>query len=48
MDEDVKELAKEYDLDEDTAEQAQELISYGVRELVAVEIAEEVLQLFSK
>lgn len=41
MDDEVKRLQKEYDVDEDVAEQAQELIEEGLDEDEAVEIAEE-------
>ena len=41
MDEDIKQLMEEYDLDEDTAESAQELIDEGLDEDDAVEVAEE-------
>lgn len=45
MDEQIKELTKEYDIDEDTAEQAQEFINEGFDEDDAVELAEEGLSL---
>ena len=41
MDDEIKRLQKEYDLDEDIAEQAQELIDEGLDDDDAVEIAEE-------
>ena len=42
MDEDVKQLMKDHDIDEDTAERAQELIdTEGLDEEEAVELAEE-------
>jgi len=40
-DEDIRRLAKEYDIDEETAEKAQELIDEGLDEDEAVKIAEE-------
>lgn len=40
MDDETKRLMKEYDVDEDVAEQAQELIHEGFDEDEAVEIAE--------
>jgi hypothetical protein len=41
MDDEIKRLQKEYELDEDVAEQAQELIDEGLDEDEAIEIAEE-------
>lgn len=41
MDDETKRLQKEYEVDEDIAEQAQELIDEGLDEDEAVEIAEE-------
>jgi hypothetical protein len=41
MDDEVKRLQKEYDVDENIAEQAQELIDEGLDEDEAIEIAEE-------
>ena len=41
MDDEIKRLQKEYDIDEDVAEQAQELIDEGLDENEAVEIAED-------
>lgn len=41
MDDEIKRLQKEYEVDEDVAEQAQELIDEGLDEDEAVEIAEE-------
>ena len=41
MDEETKRLMQDHDIDEDTAEQAQELIEEGLDEDDAVEIAEE-------
>ena len=41
MDDEIKRLQKEYDFDEDIAEQAQELIDEGLDEDEAIEIAEE-------
>lgn len=41
MIDDIKRIQKEYDVDEDTAEQAQELIDEGLDEGEAIEIAEE-------
>jgi hypothetical protein len=41
MDEETKRLVKEYDVDEDVAEQAQEFIDEGLEEDEAIEIAEE-------
>lgn len=40
IDEEVKELMAEHDLDEDTAERAQELVDEGLDEDDAVELAE--------
>lgn len=40
MDEEVKTLMKDHDVDEDTATQAQELIDEGLDESEAIEIAE--------
>lgn len=40
-DEDVSRLMKDHDVDQDTAEQAQELIDEGLDEDDAIEIAEE-------
>ena len=41
MDEEIKRLVEEHDIDEDTAEKAQELIDEGLDEDEAVEVAEE-------
>ena len=41
MDDEIKRLQKEYYIDEDVAEQAQELIDEGLNEDEAIEIAEE-------
>lgn len=41
MDEEIKELMKEHDLDEHTAERAQELINEGFDEDEAIELVEE-------
>jgi len=41
MDEETRRLMKEYDVDEDVAEKAQELIDEGLGEDEAIEIAEE-------
>lgn len=41
MDEEIKELIKEHDLDENTAERAQELINEGFDEDEAIELVEE-------
>ncbi|MDO8496236.1 MAG: hypothetical protein Q7S43_02165 [bacterium] len=41
-DEEVKQLMEDHDIDEDTAEKAQELIDEGLDEDEAVEIAEEI------
>jgi hypothetical protein len=41
MDDEIKRLQKEYDVDEDIAEQAQDLIDEGLDDDEAVEIAEE-------
>lgn len=41
MNDEIKRLQKEYEVDEDIAEQAQELIDEGLDEDEAVEIAEE-------
>jgi hypothetical protein len=41
MDDEIKRIQKEYDVDEDIAEQAQELIDDGLDESEAIEIAEE-------
>lgn len=41
MDDEIKQLQKEYDVDENIAEQAQELIDEGLDEDEAIEIAEE-------
>ena len=41
-DEETRRLMEEYDLDEDTAEKAQELIDEGLDEDDAAELAEEV------
>jgi hypothetical protein len=41
MDEEIKRLVEEHDIDEDTAEKAQELIDEGLDEDDAVEVAEE-------
>ncbi len=43
MNEETKEFMKEHDIDEDTAERAQELIGEGLDEDDAIEIAEEAL-----
>ena len=43
MEEETRELMKEYDLDEDTAERVQGWIDAGLEEDIAVEIAENVL-----
>ena len=40
MDEDIKQLMEDYDIDESTAEQAQEWIEDGIDEDEAVELAE--------
>lgn len=40
-DEDVKEIMESHDIDQDTAERAQELIDEGLDEDDAVEVAEE-------
>ena len=37
----IKQLMEEYDIDEDTAEKAQELIDEGLDEEEAIEVAEE-------
>ncbi|MEX0910100.1 MAG: hypothetical protein WDZ75_02270 [Candidatus Paceibacterota bacterium] len=42
MDDEIERLQKEYDVDEDIAEQAQELIDEGLDEDEAIEIAEEI------
>jgi len=39
MDDEIRELMKEYDIDEDTAEKAQELIDMDIDEDEAVELA---------
>lgn len=41
MDEEIRRLMEEHDIDEDTAEKAQELIDEGLDEDEAVEVAEE-------
>lgn len=41
MDDEIKRLQKEYEVDEDVAEKAQELIDEGLDEDEAIEIAEE-------
>jgi hypothetical protein len=41
QDEEIKELMDNHDLDEDTAERAQELVDEGLDEDDAVELAEE-------
>lgn len=41
MDEETKRLMEDPDIDEDTAEQAQELIDEGLDEDEAIEVAEE-------
>ncbi len=41
MNDEIKRLQKEYEVDEDVAEQAQELIDEGLDEDEAIEIAEE-------
>lgn len=41
MDDEIKNLQREYDVDEDTAERAQDLIDEGIDENEAIEIAEE-------
>lgn len=41
MDDEIKRLQKEYEVDEDIAEQAQELIDEGLDEDEAIEIADE-------
>lgn len=41
MNEEVLDLIREYDIDEDIAEKAQELIDEGLNENEAIEIAEE-------
>lgn len=41
MNDEIKRLQKEYEVDEDVAEQAQELIDEGLDEVEAIEIAEE-------
>ena len=41
MDEESKELMKGHDIDEDTAERAQEFIDEGIDESDAVDLAEE-------
>lgn len=41
MDDEIKQLQKDFDIEEDVAEQAQELIDDGLDEDEAVEIAEE-------
>lgn len=41
MDEETKRLMDEHEIDEDTAEKAQELIDEGLDEDEAIEIAEE-------
>jgi ribosome recycling factor len=41
MNDEIKRLQKEYEVDEDVAEQAQELIDEGLDEEEAIEIAEE-------
>lgn len=41
IDDEVKEIMAEHDLDEDTAERAQELVDEGLDENDAVELAEE-------
>jgi len=41
MDEETKELMKEHEVDEYTAERAQELINEGLNEDEAIELAEE-------
>ncbi|KKU74792.1 MAG: hypothetical protein UY01_C0027G0006 [Candidatus Nomurabacteria bacterium GW2011_GWB1_47_6] len=42
MDEETKRLMEEYDVDEDVAEKAQELIGEGLDEDEAIEIADEI------
>lgn len=42
VEEEVKDLMENYDVDKDTAEKAQELIDEGIDESDAVEIAEEI------
>ena len=41
MNDEIKRLQKEYEVDEDVAEQAQEIIDEGLDEVEAIEIAEE-------
>lgn len=41
MDEEIRRLVEEHDIDEDTAEKAQELIDEGLDEDEAVEVAGE-------
>lgn len=41
MDDEIKQLMEDHDIDEDIAEKAQELIDEGLDEDEAVEIAEE-------
>lgn len=41
MDEEIRRLMSEHDIDEDTAEKAQELIDDGLDEDEAVELADE-------
>jgi hypothetical protein len=41
-DEDVQRLMKDHDIDEDTAEKAQELIDEGIDEDDAIELADEI------
>lgn len=41
VEEEVKDLMENYDVDKDTAEKAQELIDEGLEESDAVEVAEE-------
>jgi hypothetical protein len=41
MIDDIKRIQKEYDVDDDIAEQTQELIDNGLDESEAIEIAEE-------
>ena len=42
MDEEIKQLMEDHDIDEDVAEKAQELIDEGIDEDEAVELAEEI------
>jgi hypothetical protein len=42
MDYETRRLMREYDIDEDTAEKAEELIDFGLDEDEAIELADEI------